>query len=109
VAGCCECGDEPSGSGATELVSYYSVCVGEDEKDIFGPLISRRYYPVIRLEKSGKMAKSLRITGSWVEAEKGHRYEAGEWPLGRSFSRVLRPCIVTSPRSLQPVHLNQRR
>jgi hypothetical protein len=21
VAGCCECGDEPSGSGATELVS----------------------------------------------------------------------------------------
>jgi hypothetical protein len=24
VAGCCECGDEPSGSGATELVSYLS-------------------------------------------------------------------------------------
>jgi hypothetical protein len=23
VAGCCECGDEPSGSGATELVSYW--------------------------------------------------------------------------------------
>jgi hypothetical protein len=23
VAGCCECGDEPSGSCATELVSYY--------------------------------------------------------------------------------------
>jgi hypothetical protein len=22
VAGCCECGDEPSGSCATELVSY---------------------------------------------------------------------------------------
>jgi hypothetical protein len=22
VAGCCECGDEPSGSGATELVNY---------------------------------------------------------------------------------------
>jgi hypothetical protein len=22
VAGCCECGDEPSGSGATELVGY---------------------------------------------------------------------------------------
>jgi hypothetical protein len=22
VAGCCECGDEPSGSYATELVSY---------------------------------------------------------------------------------------
>jgi hypothetical protein len=22
VAGCCECGDEPSGSRATELVSY---------------------------------------------------------------------------------------
>jgi hypothetical protein len=22
MAGCCECGDEPSGSGATELVSY---------------------------------------------------------------------------------------
>jgi hypothetical protein len=22
VAGCCECGDEPSGSGTTELVSY---------------------------------------------------------------------------------------
>jgi hypothetical protein len=22
LAGCCECGDEPSGSGATELVSY---------------------------------------------------------------------------------------
>jgi hypothetical protein len=22
VAGCCECGDEPSGSGATELVSF---------------------------------------------------------------------------------------
>jgi hypothetical protein len=24
VAGCCECGDEPSGSCATELVSYYT-------------------------------------------------------------------------------------
>jgi hypothetical protein len=23
LAGCCECGDEPSGSGATELVSLY--------------------------------------------------------------------------------------
>jgi hypothetical protein len=23
VAGCCECGDEPSGSCATELVSYF--------------------------------------------------------------------------------------
>jgi hypothetical protein len=22
LAGCCECGDEPSGSGATELVMY---------------------------------------------------------------------------------------
>jgi hypothetical protein len=22
LAGCCECGDEPSGSGTTELVSY---------------------------------------------------------------------------------------
>jgi hypothetical protein len=32
VAGSCEYGDEPSSSGATELVSYYSVCVGEDEK-----------------------------------------------------------------------------
>jgi uncharacterized protein (DUF983 family) len=26
VAGCCECGDEPSGSCATELVSYLSLC-----------------------------------------------------------------------------------
>jgi hypothetical protein len=25
VAGCCECGDEPSGSGATGLVSLRSV------------------------------------------------------------------------------------
>jgi hypothetical protein len=25
VAGCCECGDEPSGSCATELVSY--ICI----------------------------------------------------------------------------------
>jgi hypothetical protein len=25
VAGCCECGDEPSGSCATELVSYFYV------------------------------------------------------------------------------------
>jgi hypothetical protein len=25
VAGCCECGDEPSGSYATEVVSY---CIG---------------------------------------------------------------------------------
>jgi hypothetical protein len=25
VAGCCECGDEPSGSCATELVSYLFV------------------------------------------------------------------------------------
>jgi hypothetical protein len=23
LAGCCECGDEPSGSGATELVSWF--------------------------------------------------------------------------------------
>jgi hypothetical protein len=23
VAGCCECGDEPSGTGATELVKYF--------------------------------------------------------------------------------------
>jgi hypothetical protein len=27
VAGCCECGDEPSGSCATELVSYVILCV----------------------------------------------------------------------------------
>jgi hypothetical protein len=27
VAGCCECGDEPSGSCATELVSYSMVFV----------------------------------------------------------------------------------
>jgi hypothetical protein len=27
VAGCCECGDEPSGSCATELVSYGSTSV----------------------------------------------------------------------------------
>jgi hypothetical protein len=27
VAGCCECGDEPSGSCATELVSYYNLKV----------------------------------------------------------------------------------
>jgi hypothetical protein len=27
VAGCCECGDEPSGSGATELVSYFVIRV----------------------------------------------------------------------------------
>jgi hypothetical protein len=26
VAGCCECGDEPSGSFATELVSSNSSC-----------------------------------------------------------------------------------
>jgi hypothetical protein len=26
VAGCCECGDEPSGSGATELVSQSVSC-----------------------------------------------------------------------------------
>jgi hypothetical protein len=25
VAGCCECGDEPSGSCSTELVSYVGV------------------------------------------------------------------------------------
>jgi hypothetical protein len=25
VAGCCECGDEPSGSYATELVRYHSI------------------------------------------------------------------------------------
>jgi hypothetical protein len=25
LAGCCECGDEPSGSGATELVSHVTV------------------------------------------------------------------------------------
>jgi hypothetical protein len=25
VAGCCECGDEPSGSCATELVSYCGI------------------------------------------------------------------------------------
>jgi hypothetical protein len=24
VAGCCECGDEPSGSGATELVLFFN-------------------------------------------------------------------------------------
>jgi hypothetical protein len=27
VAGCCECGDEPSGSCATELVSYVRVVI----------------------------------------------------------------------------------
>jgi hypothetical protein len=30
VAGCSECGDEPSGSGATELVTlvrYYIICM----------------------------------------------------------------------------------
>jgi hypothetical protein len=25
LAGCCESGDEPSGSGATELVRYFSI------------------------------------------------------------------------------------
>jgi hypothetical protein len=34
VAGCCECGDEPSGSCATELVSYlyYNNCHGNAVK-----------------------------------------------------------------------------
>jgi hypothetical protein len=34
VAGCCECGDEPSGSCATELVSLVRkwLCVGELKK-----------------------------------------------------------------------------
>jgi hypothetical protein len=27
VAGCCECGDEPSGSCATELVRYLFICI----------------------------------------------------------------------------------
>jgi hypothetical protein len=27
VAGCCECGDEPSRSGATELVIYTNRCI----------------------------------------------------------------------------------
>jgi hypothetical protein len=31
VAGCCECGDEPSGSCATELVSYSLACTFEKE------------------------------------------------------------------------------
>jgi hypothetical protein len=26
LAGCCECGDEPSGSGTTELVELVSSC-----------------------------------------------------------------------------------
>jgi hypothetical protein len=29
VAGCCECGDEPSGSCATELVSYLDLQTGK--------------------------------------------------------------------------------
>jgi hypothetical protein len=27
LAGCCECGDEPSGSGATELVNCFSLSI----------------------------------------------------------------------------------
>jgi hypothetical protein len=39
LAGCCECGDEPSGSGATELVSYIEVtifcnCVTKQEDSV---------------------------------------------------------------------------
>jgi hypothetical protein len=30
VAGCCECGDEPSGSCATELVRAYLITVVKD-------------------------------------------------------------------------------
>jgi hypothetical protein len=35
VAGCCECGDEPSGSGATELVRYEAE---EEPKTVVSPI-----------------------------------------------------------------------
>jgi hypothetical protein len=32
LAGCCECGDEPSGSGATELVIFQAKVFADDNK-----------------------------------------------------------------------------
>jgi hypothetical protein len=37
VAGCCEYGDEPSGSGATELVSLVLMIVGNKEYGVLVP------------------------------------------------------------------------
>jgi hypothetical protein len=73
VAGCCECGDEPSGSGATELVilqcffsnEYYVAlnnrAISEWGKDLEqssrGPIV--RYYPGIHLKGLGKNNEKL--------------------------------------------------
>jgi hypothetical protein len=32
LAGCCECGDEPSGSGAAQLVIYFSQLLSSEER-----------------------------------------------------------------------------
>jgi hypothetical protein len=44
VAGCCECGDEPSGSCATELVELVIKCVMYNSKILLSPYY---IYPVL--------------------------------------------------------------
>jgi hypothetical protein len=52
VAGCCECGDEPSGYGATELLSYDIISCNLAETNCFVPgvvvscLVSERLKPL---------------------------------------------------------------
>jgi hypothetical protein len=47
VAGCCECGDEPSGSGATELVRYDVVIENKHMKDLKNGISQVKKYKLI--------------------------------------------------------------
>jgi hypothetical protein len=42
VAGCCECGDEPSGSCATELVSYVTAYFSDRQPMAPGSFLSSK-------------------------------------------------------------------
>jgi hypothetical protein len=50
VVGCCECGDEPSGSCATELVSYSINYKDEDQLHLLKQSVRERggWNPILR-------------------------------------------------------------
>jgi hypothetical protein len=45
VVGCCECGDEPSDSGATELISYLLLTNEREAFDIISLSVRLRVSP----------------------------------------------------------------
>jgi hypothetical protein len=100
VSGCCECGDEPSGSCVTELVSYtYCDNLYEDK---YVPVIRKQapllslignnycFEEVLNLMKDLKSRTGMRLTDKHLA-----RYVHIATEIRTDFGKILNESIVT--------------